>query len=268
MKKILSCMMAVVMLLTASFTGTYAYAAEKPTAEEVLAEIQTQTGFVSGETAYITGNCYAFVAAVCERLYGVTYYGEGLYDSYKCYHRSGNYYTVAEMTTGNSLNSETVEAMKAFFLENAYPGDVVHYGRPGGGTHTFMVQSVDEEKLTVFQANWPRKDMPYAACHIDEIYWDSLAENEKSVYNEDGSLYSMNEIFANRMRGGAIGISVNRFGGYEELYSLPAPTLTKEQQQCLEEAVAVKEELQRSELLPSKNANNATMYNERGLLVS
>ena len=241
LKKWLSCLLALVMLCsTLALTAGTANAEEKQSVEEVLSEIQTQRGFIHGQTAYVTGNCYAFVAAVCERLYGVTYMGEGLYDSYKCAHRSGNFYTVDEMMTGSSLNSDTVEAMKQFFLNNAYPGDIVHYGRPGGGTHTFMVQSVDEEKLVVFQANWPRKDLPYSSCHIDTIYWDSLAETGKSVYNSDGSLYSMNEIFGNRMRGGAIGISVNRYAAYGELYNTPA----EQQAVAEEENAALKLEMQ------------------------
>lgn len=224
MKKLISGVLALVLLLSVltavSVTAHANEESEKQTVEERLAEIQTKTGFIHGKTAIVTGNCYAFVAKVCEQLYGVTYMGEGLYDSYKARHGSGNFYTVDEMFTGSTLSEETVEEMKEFFLNNAYSGDIVHYGRPGGGTHTFMVQSVDDEKLVVFQANWPRRDLPYSACHVDEIYWDSLVGATGDVYNSDGSLYSMNAIFANRMRNGGIGISINRYTNYEELYAL------------------------------------------------
>ena len=229
MKKIISSLLALLMLCSVLVFTVSACAEEKITVEEALEEIQTKKGFQHGGTAIVTGNCYLFVAKVCEQLYGVTYNGEGLYESYKSYHRSGNFYTVDEMITGTSLNEETVEEIRNFFLENAYPGDIVHYGKDGSGTHTFMVQSVDEEKLVVFQANWPRKDLPYSSCHVDTIYWSSLAETGKSVYNEDGSLYSMNEIFGNRMRNGAIGISINRFTGYEEMYAVPSDGETEEE---------------------------------------
>ena len=264
MKKMIACIIAMLLLLATVSVSVSAYAQEKPTVKEALEEIQTQQGFIHGETAYVTGNCYAFAAAVCERLYGVTYMGEGLYDSYKSYHRSGNYYTVNEMTTGDTLNAETVEEIKTFFLENAYPGDVIHYGRPGGGTHTFMVQSVDEEKLTVFQSNWPRRDMSRATCHIDDIYWDSLAESDRSVYNEDGSLYSMNEIFSNRMRSGAIGISVNRYVGYEDMYALDAAEPANElpQPQTFEEAIKPAQDEITAELMPCYNASAPSQYEE------
>ena len=222
MKKIISALVALMLMCSVlAMSAINANASEKKDIQEVLSEVQTQKGFIHGETAIVTGNCYAFVAKVCEQLYGVTYMGEGLYDSYKSYHRSGNFYTVDELITGESLSAATVEEMKNFFLENAYPGDIVHYGKPGGGTHTFMIQSVDEEKIVIFQANWPRRDLPYSSCHVDTIYWDSLVGATGDVYNEDGSLYSMNAVFANRMRGGSIGISINRYSNYEELYMLP-----------------------------------------------
>lgn len=262
MKKVIPLLLSMLILTSVSGITMTAQAEEKPTVQETLEEIQTQQGFINGETAYVTGNCYAFAAAVCERLYGVTYMGEGLYDSYKSYHRSGNYYTVDEMMTGEELDEETVEEIKTFFLENAYPGDVVHYGRPGGGTHTFMVQSVDEEKLTVFQANWPRKDMPYAACHIDDIYWESLAESDRSVYNEDGSLYSMNEIFSNRMRSGAIGISVNRYADYEALYAVETATTEDELPATFEEAIKASQEVILADKMPNYNANSPSQYED------
>ena len=131
MKKLIASVLALIVLFTVSAVSFNAYAeeTEKQTVEERLAEIQTKNGFVHGKTAIVTGNCYAFVAKVCEQLYGVTYMGEGLYDSYKARHGSGNFYTVDELITGNTLSSETVEEMKQFFLDNAYPGVIVHYGR-------------------------------------------------------------------------------------------------------------------------------------------
>lgn len=267
MKKIITTLLAVLVMLTAFGLGMTAHAEEKPTVQEVLEELQTQPGFIHGETAIVTGNCYAFAAAVCERLYGVTYNGEGLHDSYQSYHRSGNFYTVNEMMTGSSLSEETVEEMKTFFLENAYPGDVVHYGKPGGGTHTFVIQSVDEEKLTVFQSNWPRRDMSRATCHIDDIYWESLAESDRSVYNEDGSLYSMNEIFSNRMSGGAIGISINRYVGYEELYSLEAEETANELPQTFEEAIKPSKEIITAEKMPFFHSNIPSQYGDLAMFL-
>ena len=200
MKKILIAVLA--LLLLGSTLGTVsAYAAEKQYAEQALEKIQTETGFIPGETAAVTGNCYGFIAAVCEKLYGVSYNGEELYDSYQCRHRTGNYYTVATLTTGSTPDTNTINSLIDFFIENAYPGDIVHYGSltSSGSRHTIMIQSIDEEKMRFFHANYQTKQYGSSACHIDTIYWDSMRENFTSAIYEDGVLYSHNSIFYNKI---------------------------------------------------------------------
>lgn len=223
MKKLVSAMISV-LLCIGIFAAATSYAADKKYAEQVLEQIQTQEGFIPGETAAVTGNCYGFIAAVCEKLYGVSYNGEELYDSYQCRHRTGNYYTVATHTNGATADANTVNGIIDFFLENAYPGDIVHYGSltSSGSRHTIMIQSIDGEKMRFFHANYQTRQYASSACHIDTVYWDSMRENFTSaVYTNSGELYSHNSIFYNKMKNGGLGITINRFTDYNT-YFYPA----------------------------------------------
>ncbi len=228
MKKIISLFLAVIMLLSASGAGT-AYAAQREYVEDVLAEIQTKSGFVPNRTSIVTGNCYAFVSAVCERLYGVKYQ-EGLNSNgYTCRHETGLFYAVSTYKTTSSNTADCVEDIINFFVKNAYPGDIVHYASLSGSTHTFMIQSIDSEKMSIFHSNYQTRNVPSTACHIDNIYWNSFRKNPTStIYNDDGSMYSHNSLFYNKQKRGGLGISINRYVNYEKMYypSFPPPTLS------------------------------------------
>lgn len=230
MKKILSVFLAAILLFSA-FTAQSitAYSAAKPTALEKLESIQKTTGFIPGKTAVVTGNCYAFVSKVCEKLYGVPYQ-EGLYDNYKVHHYSGNYYTVATYkTTHSSPTADDVENVISFFKNNAKSGDVVHFGAYNSSyskTHTFMVQSVDNTRLRIYHANYQIGNNSKDSCHIDNIYWDSFRKKPTStVYNSDGSLYSLNALLYNTMKvsgAGGVGVTINRYKKYDSLFSSPS----------------------------------------------
>ncbi|MBQ7741191.1 MAG: fibronectin type III domain-containing protein [Eubacterium sp.] len=228
MKRTLSLLLSIIMLFSCFSAGISSSAAEKTYALDKLKQIQTMSGFIHGQTAIVTGNCYQFVSKVCEKLYGVKYDGEGLYDNYKSKHLTGNYYTVATMTTPKvaTLTATDVDNIKKFFIQNAMPGDVIHYGSldaSKSAKHTVMVQSVDNEKLVVYQANYQRMDLPAQSCHVDTIYWSSFRANPtKSIYNSDGKLYSLNSLFYNKVKQGGtgIGITINRFKNYGNLFHL------------------------------------------------
>lgn len=226
MKRIISVFLAVVMLFSVCFAnGTAAYSASRIYAEDRLEEIEKTTGFIPGQTAAVTGNCYGFVSAVCERLFGVAYNGEGLYSNYKARHSTGNFYTVATYETPHtSPTAQDVEDIIAFFLKYAAPGDVVHYGAYNTGvnkTHTFMVQSISNKKLSLFHSNYNVSPYNRAQCHIDNVYWDSFrASPTKTARNSDGSLYSLNAMFYATMQRGGIGITINRYSKYEDKFYL------------------------------------------------
>ncbi len=218
MKKIISVVSALAIMLTMLTFGTVdVFAEEKQTAEERLAEIQQMNGFVPGETAIVTGNCFRFVCEICEELYGVTYYQEIMYSGYKVKHDTGRFYTVSTLETG-SVSEETMESIKNFFVENALPGDIVHYASLSSGynTHTMMVQSVDDEKITFFHTNWSSDDMSWSAARTDTVYWNSLINNPEQSGSE-----SFNYLFTSKMGNGGIGITINRFSDYEKLFALP-----------------------------------------------
>ncbi len=236
MKKTLSAFLALLIILTSLFANsTIGYSATKQFAIDKLQTIQTQTGFVPKKTAAVVGNCYGFVAAVCEKLYGVTYNGEGLYNAYQCRHTSGNYYTVKTYTTSHTtLSSTDVKSIKAFFVDNALTGDIIHYGslKNGNNTHTFMIQSVDDEKMVIYHSNYASKGNSSASCHFDTIYWDSFASSPtESCYASNGD-YSLNAIFYSKMKVGGLGISINRYTHYDDLFyavknTVPEISLTR-----------------------------------------
>lgn len=221
MKRIMSFFMAVIMLVSALSGSAAAYSADKITAEQRLEEIQTQKGYIIGETAIVTGNCYGFISKVCEELYGVSYNGEGLYNSYQCSHSTGNYYTVSTFTTTNTYpSSEDVENIISFFTTYASPGDIVHYGGlNSSGTHTFMLQSVDSEKMQIYHANYETTIYSRSSCHIDTIFWDSFRGNPTKNLNTTKG-YSLNALFYNKMKTSGLGITINRFTNYDSMYEV------------------------------------------------
>ena len=225
MKKISSLFLALIMLFSCCSLTSAVFAESKGYSEEKLIEIEKTKGFIPGKDAAVLNNCYGFVSAVCEKLFGVQYNGEGLYDNYKARHSSGNYYTVATFETSHTTpTSEDVENIIAFFTKYAAPGDVVHYGAYNKGvnkTHTFMVQSINNKKMSIFHSNYNVSPYNRAACHIDDLYWESFRENPtKTARNADGSLYSLNAMFYATMQRGGIGITINRYSKYEDKYYL------------------------------------------------
>ena len=237
MKRILSLFLAFLMLFSVCTIGiSNSFAESKTYAEDKLIEIEKTTGFIPGKNAAVLYNCYGFVSAVCEKLFGVGYNGEGLYSNYKAKHASGNYYTVATFETANKTpTSADVENIISFFVKYAAPGDVVHYGAYNTGvnkTHTFMVQSISDKKLSILHSNYNVPPYDRASCHIDDIYWDSFRKNPtQTERNSDGSLYSLNAMFYSTMKAGGVGITINRYSKYESKYYLVGaaiPTISTE----------------------------------------
>ena len=229
MKKLISIFLAVLLIISSTaLAPVSAYSATKMHAADKILQIQKMSGFVPGQQAVVTGNCFAFVSAVCEKLYGVTYWNEILYSNFRADHSyTGRYYTVKTFTTRNTYPTSTdVENIISFFKNNAVPGDVMHYGAytTGGGngnTHTVMISSIDTEKMGIYHSNYETVDAGRNTCHVDYIYWDSFRKNPTSnEYTSSGHLKSMNSIFYNKMRSTGLGISLNRFTNYESKYYL------------------------------------------------
>ena len=225
MKKALSLLLALVMLIGVCQPCFSAYSASLSYAEDKLVEIEKTKGFVPGKTAAVTNNCYLFIAKVCEKLFGVTYNGEGLYENYKAKHSSGNYNTIATYTSSHlSPTSQDVEDIISFFVKYAMPGDIVHFGaydKNKSKTHTFMVQSVSSTKLSLLHSNYNIAQYSKESCHIDDIIWSSFrSDPTKNVKNSNNTLYSINALFYNTMKIGGIGITINRYSKYEDKYHL------------------------------------------------
>lgn len=219
MKRLISVFISLIILVCSASIGVEGYAADKRYAFDALADIQKSGGFVPGETAAVIGNCYGFISAVCEKLYGVKYQ-EGLNsDGYTCRHKTGYYYTVKTYKTTSSDTASCVDDIISFFVNNAYPGDIVHYSSLSGSTHTFMIQSIDEEKMLIYHSNYQTRTLSSSTCHIDPIYWSSFRANPTTtLYNSDGSLYSHNSLFYNKQKRGGLGMTINRFTNYEKLF--------------------------------------------------
>ena len=229
MKRAISLFIAFIMLFSC-FAGELEGYAAKMYAEDKIAQIQKTSGFVPNKTAYITGNCYAFISAVCERLYGKKYQEE-LYNGYQCKHKTGLFKEVAVLKTSNKASADDINRIINFFIQNAMPGDVVHYASlsNSGSTHTAMVQSVDNTKVRLFHSNYGSD-----ACRIDTIYWDSLRKSPTSNEYRNGSVYSYNTILTSKMVNSSqgLGITINRYNKYSDLFytagaaSTVPPTLT------------------------------------------
>ena len=208
------------MLFSVYTADTVALGATLTYAEKKIEEIQKTSGFVPGKTSKVVGNCYAFVSAVCEELFG-TVYQEELYNGYRCRHRTGKFYEVALLETTKDTNTTNINNIINFFIKNAMPGDVVHYGSlsNSSSTHTFMIQSIDSTKMRIFHSNYATRQYGSETCHIDTIYWDSFRKNPtSSVYNSNGTLYSHNSLFYNKMRYSGMGVTINRYTKYTSLY--------------------------------------------------
>lgn len=221
MKKVLSLFLALIMVFCAN-TTIVANAVTKVNAEDKLVSIQKTTGFIPGQNASVLYNCFAFVSDVCEKLYGVSYWYEQMNSNYSVKHTS-NFYTVKTYTTGNTtaLTTSEASAIKNFFLSNAQPGDIVHYGGlNGGSTHTFMIQHIDSQKMQIYHSNYGIAPYSSAHCHIDTLRWDSFVANPtKSVYNADNSCYSLNAMFNNKLKGYGLGITINRYSKYTTYFN-------------------------------------------------
>ena len=220
MKRITSLLLALIMLLSCAFSTSISGYAAKTYATTKLEEIQKISGFVPGKTSIVTGNCYAFVSAVCEKLFGYSYQ-EQLYNGYQCKHKTGKFYEVSLLKTSTDTSTESINKIINFFIQNGMPGDIVHYGSlsNSSSTHTFMIQSIDNEKMRIFHSNYSTKEYSSSTCHIDTIYWDSFRKSPtQSVYTSDGKLYSHNTLFYNKMRYSGMGVTINRSTNYNSLY--------------------------------------------------
>ena len=226
MKRIFSFLLSVVMIISVFGLSTNAYSAAKVYCEDKLETVQTKTGFVPGKTAAVTGNCYGFISAVCEKLHGVSY-SEGLYGNYRTKQQSGNYYTVKIYETKSTdMTTAIAKQIRDFFIQNAQPGDVVHYGayttgNSNSNTHTFMIQHIDSEKMLIYHSNYQTRLDARDDCHIDAIVWSSFVKNPtQTIYNPNDTVYSFNSMFYNKMKSTGLGISINRLTKYENKYYL------------------------------------------------
>lgn len=236
MKKSLSLLLALIMAFSALSSGFTAFAATKKYVSEELKAIQTQGGFVPNETAAVVGNCYGFVSAVCEKLYGVKYQEQLNSDGYTCKHKTGYFYTVKTYKTQETDTTKCVDDIINYFVNNAYPGDIVHYASlSSGSSHTFMIQSIDEEKMEIYHSNYQTKTQSSSTCHIDTIIWENFRNNPtKTEYNSDGTILSHNAIFYNKQKRGGIGITINRYTDYEKYFypNYIPPTLKVSRSSC------------------------------------
>ncbi len=217
MKKTASLLLALIMLISVFSSSLVSKAENASSIAQRLAKLQTQSGFIPGGTAAVTGNCYGFISAVCEKLYGVEYQ-EGLSSNgYTCAHSKGLYYEVARLTTGSnvSANSSDLKNLIQFIKNNAMAGDVIHYASLSNSSsrHTIMVQSIDDEKIKVYHSNWNSK----YTCQTDIIYWSKLL-----AADSDGS---RNVIFTSKMSYSGLGISINRRVGTEQEAMEPTAAL-------------------------------------------
>ena len=226
MKRVFSLIFALIMLFSLfASSALNAYSATKTYAEDKLVEIQKKSGYVPGKSSIVQNNCYGFISKVCEELYGVSYNGEGLYENYKAKHSTGNFKTVATYTTSHKTpTSQDVEDIIAFFLKYAAPGDIIHYGaydKSVSKTHTVMIQSISNKKMSVYHSNYQIAQNGRETCHIDDIYWDSFRSSPtQHVKKADGTLYSLNAMFYNTMKVGGVGITINRYSKYEDKFYL------------------------------------------------
>lgn len=219
MKKVISLLLALVMVVCIN-SATVAYAA-KVNAEDKLVTVQKTTGFIPGKKAIVPSNCFEFICKVCEKLYGVTYWSEVMANSYSVNHTS-NYYTVKKYTTSHTTpTTDDAKAIRDFFINNAQPGDVVHYGSlSGSSTHTIMIQHIDKNKMQIYHANYALYPYQSSDCHIDDIVWSSFVANPtKSIYNSDNTCYSLNAMFYNKMKTSGLGITINRYSKYTTYFN-------------------------------------------------
>lgn len=221
MKKLTSLILAVIMLFSALSVQSAVYASGREFALDHLQTIQKTKGYIPKQTAAVTGNCYGFVSSVCGKLYGVQYNGEGLYNSYQCRHSSGNYKTVSTYKNKNgTLTRSDADKIISFFVDNAVSGDIVHFGAlQKTNSHTFMVQSVDNEKMVIYHSNYASKGNTSNTCHFDTIYWDSFRSSPTKSATASNGDYSLNAMFYAKMSGG-LGITINRYTKYESKFYL------------------------------------------------
>lgn len=209
-------------MILCTFSAVEVSAATKMYAEDKLVSIQKTKGFVPGKDADVLYNCFGFISNVCEKLYGVTYDHEILHDNYLVTH-TNNYYTVKTLVVKNATPTETdAKKIRDFFINNAQPGDVIHYGGYGGGsTHTFMVQHIDSKKMQIYHSNYGVGTYSSASCHIDDIIWSKFVKSPtKSEYDENNNPISLNSMFYNKMKSQGLGITINRYSKYTDKYKL------------------------------------------------
>lgn len=242
MKKILCVFLSVILLFgTTVFAPVTVSAASKQHVEEALQTLQTQSGYIPGKTAAVTGNCFGFICAVCDKLYGKSYYYEQMNGSYR-YNHTSDYYTVAQTTFSNPANAaaqkSTARQVMNFILENAAVGDVISYGCANDSTrhmHTAMIQHLDSEKMQVFHSNYACGNYSSAACHVDTILWSSFLENPNTnIKNSSGDIVSLNKFFGAPMCcSNGMGLSLNRYSKLTSKYyldgaALAAPVISTE----------------------------------------
>ncbi len=246
MKKILSVFLAALFVICTAFAvPATACAATRLHVTDALETLQTKTGYISGKTAKVTGNCFGFVSAVCKELYGVTYYNEQMRGSYR-YNHTENYYTVASTTfsaaTTTAKQKTVARQVMDFILDNAAAGDVISYGCANDSTrhmHTAMVQYVDTEKILLYHSNYASGNYTSAACHVDTVYWDSFLDSPNTnIKDKNGDVTSLNKFFGAPMScSNGMGLSLNRYSKLTSKYyldecTLAAPTISTERKSC------------------------------------
>lgn len=233
-KKILCVFLSLILVISTMVLAPVSVsAASKIHVEDALETLQTKSGYIPGKTAAVTGNCFGFASAVCEKLYGKTYYYEQMNGSYR-YNHTSDYYTVAQKAFSNpkdtAAKQKTAKQVKEFILSNAAAGDVLSYGCANDSTkhmHTVIIQHVDSEKLQVFHSNYACGNYSSAACHVDTLLWDSFLETPNTnMRNSSGDIVSLNKFFGAPMCcSNGMGLSLNRCSKLTSKYYLDTATL-------------------------------------------
>ncbi len=181
----LTCIVLMLLIVVNSIPLSFEVkAASNSSAQSAVDNICNTVGFRPNVDNY--GDCYAYVSAFCNKLYGSAPGGVSRYNLT----RPGDFYLVGQ-TYGTSVTESSVSSV----LSQAMPGDVVQmywdYGT-GSGPHTAIVYSADATSFTILQDG------------------ASFSTIKKSTYAYSSSY--------TRWKGSGYGISLYRHSNYSNLF--------------------------------------------------
>lgn len=246
MKKIISLSLSIIIMLSCFVPSFPSSAQDKLHIENSLLSLETQQGYIPGQSSSVQYNCFGFISDICQKLYGVTYLYEQQNGNYSFKH-STNYFTVAEKVLSYTSDAYTLSLnasdIVTWLKANAAVGDILQYGSADSNyskKHTVLIQHIDDEKMQVIHSNYETKNVPATACRVDTVYWNSFIANPTSnEYDSNGNLVSLNLLLGSNMKlTQGMGLSLNRYAFLENTYyldtlSMYTPTITKtERKSC------------------------------------